>query len=48
VVLSMSSCRDDPITTLARGDTVRLHSEYNSTHAADDVIGIMPAYIHPQ
>jgi hypothetical protein len=26
---------------------VRLHSEYNSTHAADDVMGIMLGYINP-
>jgi hypothetical protein len=26
---------------------VRLHSQYNSTHAADDVMGIMLGYINP-
>jgi hypothetical protein len=26
---------------------VRLHSEYNSTHPADDVMGIMLGYIQP-
>jgi hypothetical protein len=36
----------DPLAILSRGDVVRLHSEYNSTHAADDVMGIMLGYIH--
>jgi hypothetical protein len=45
-VLSMSTCVGDPLATIHAGDVVRLHSEYNSTHAADDVMGIMLAYIH--
>jgi hypothetical protein len=35
-----------PVATIASGDIVRLHSEYQSAHAADDVMGIMLAYIH--
>jgi hypothetical protein len=51
-VLSMSTCTGDlPDPSLARvnmGDVVRLHSEYQlpSGHAADDVMGIMLAYIY--
>jgi ketosteroid isomerase-like protein len=37
----------DPATYRKSGQTVRLHSEYNSTHAADDVMGIMLMYIDP-
>ena len=46
-VLSMSTCTGDPLAVLQSGQHVRLHSEYNSTHAADDVMGIMLLYIHP-
>jgi hypothetical protein len=46
-VLAMSTCTGDPLATVALGDTVRLHSEYNSSHPADDVMGIMLGYIHP-
>lgn len=46
-VLSMSSCSGDPVATVASGQTVRLHSEYLSTHAADDAMGIMLGYINP-
>jgi Stress up-regulated Nod 19 len=46
-VLSMSTCTGDPLATIRQGDIVRLHSEYNSTHPADDVMGIMLGYIHP-
>ena len=45
-VAAMSTCTGDPVATVAQGDLVRLHSEYNSTHAADDVMGIMLGYIH--
>jgi len=30
-----------------KGETVRLHSEYQSGHAADDVMGIMLLYVKP-
>jgi hypothetical protein len=46
-VLRMSTCTGDPVATLSTGQTVRLHSEYRSTHAADDVMGIMLGYINP-
>jgi hypothetical protein len=46
-VLEMSTCVGDPLAVLQRDDIVRLHSEYNSTHPADDVMGIMLGYIHP-
>jgi hypothetical protein len=46
-VLSMSPCVGDPLATIQSGQTVRLHSEYNSGHAADDVMGIMLMYIGP-
>ena len=45
-VLSMSTCTGDPLATLRSGDIVRLHSEYQSSHAADDVMGIMLGYVH--
>lgn len=47
-VLAMGTCVGDPLATLRRGQTVRLHSEYQSSHAADDVMGIMLLYIHPR
>src|SRR5215216_3153775 len=46
-VLAMSTCTGDPLASVKSGQTVRLHSEYNSTHAANDVMGIMLGYIHP-
>ena len=46
-VMSMGTCMGDPLARLRSGQTVRLHSEYNSTHAADDVMGIMLTYIRP-
>jgi hypothetical protein len=46
-VLAMSTCVADPLATLQLGEVVRLHSEYQSAHAADDVMGIMLAYIYP-
>ncbi len=47
-VVAMSTCVDDPVARLRYGDTVRLHSMYDSTHAADDVMGIMLLYIRQQ
>jgi hypothetical protein len=46
-VLSMSTCTGDPLALLKSGQDVRLHSEYNSMEPADDVMGIMLLYIHP-
>jgi hypothetical protein len=43
----MSTCIGDPLAELKWGQTVRLHSEYQSSHAADDVMGIMLMYIRP-
>jgi hypothetical protein len=45
-ILAMSTCTGNPLATVRTGETVRLHSQYQSTHAADDVMGIMLAYIH--
>jgi Stress up-regulated Nod 19 len=44
-VLNMSTCIGDPLDTISTGQTVRLHSEYQSSHAADDVMGIMLGYV---
>jgi hypothetical protein len=45
-VLSMSTCVGDPVLARVRtGQVVRLHSEYQSSHPANDVMGIMLAYI---
>jgi hypothetical protein len=46
-VLLMSTCTGDPLATIAYGDVIRLHSEYNSTHPATDVMGIMLGYVNP-
>jgi hypothetical protein len=46
-VLSMGTCVGDPVATVASGEVVRLHSMYQSSHPADDVMGIMLGYIHP-
>jgi Stress up-regulated Nod 19 len=46
-VLAMSTCTGDPLARVNLGQTVRLHSVYQSSHAADDVMGIMLGYIHP-
>ena len=46
-VLAMSTCTGAPIAQVQSGQTVRLHSEYQSSHAADDVMGIMLMYIRP-
>jgi hypothetical protein len=45
-VLAMSTCTGDPLAIVQTGQTVRLHSEYQSSHPADDVMGIMLGYIH--
>ena len=36
-----------PVATIRQGDTVRLHSMYQSSHEASDVMGIMLAYVDP-
>jgi hypothetical protein len=46
-VLAMSTCTGDPLARLRLGNTVRLHSMYQSSHPADDVMGIMLMWIHP-
>jgi len=46
-VLSMSTCTGDPIARVRLGQTVRLHSMYQSSHPAPDVMGIMLMWIHP-
>jgi Stress up-regulated Nod 19 len=45
-VLAMSTCTGHPLAHVRQGETVRLHSMYQSSHAADDVMGIMLAYIN--
>lgn len=44
-ISSMSTCIADPVATVSRGQTVRLHSVYDSPEARDDVMGIMIAFI---
>lgn len=46
-VLAMSTCTGDPVAVIRQGQVVRLHSTYNSTHPADDVMGIMLGYVNP-
>ena len=46
-VVSMSTCVGDPVAYLQQGQLVRLHSMYQSSHPADDVMGIMLTYINP-
>jgi hypothetical protein len=46
-VLSMSTCVGDPVARIHAGETVRLHSMYQSSHSADDVMGIMLLYVRP-
>jgi hypothetical protein len=41
----MTRCIADPVATISRGQTVRVHSVYNATTAHDDVMGIMVAFI---
>ena len=45
-VLSMSTCSGNPLAVVRSGERVRLHSVYDSSHPADDVMGIMLGYIH--
>ena len=40
----MTGCT--PMLRITAGDTIRLHSQYNSPSAQDDVMGIMIAYVH--
>lgn len=47
MVQSMSTCTGDPLATLTTGQTIRLHSQYNSPQPANDVMGIMLGYINP-
>jgi len=42
---SMTRCIADPVATVANGQTVRIHSIYNSPEARNDVMGIMIGYI---
>ncbi|HEX6256322.1 MAG TPA: hypothetical protein VFZ70_10995 [Euzebyales bacterium] len=46
-VLEMSTCTGDPLAVVKSGQVVRLHSMYDSPQPADDVMGIMLAYINP-
>jgi hypothetical protein len=46
-VLAMSTCTGDPLARVRQGDLVRLHSMYQSSHPADDVMGIMLLYVNP-
>jgi hypothetical protein len=42
---SMSGCVGDPLARIHAGDTIRLHSIYDTDHAQNDVMGIMLAYV---
>ena len=44
-ISDMSRCIAEPVATVARGDRVRIHSEYHSPEPRDDVMGIMIGYI---
>jgi hypothetical protein len=46
-VLAMTTCAGTPLARIRDGQTVTLHSEYQSAHAADDVMGIMLMYVAP-
>jgi hypothetical protein len=35
------------VAVIGAGQIVRLHSIYDSSHPADDVMGIMLAYVNP-
>jgi hypothetical protein len=43
----MSTCTGDPLAYVQQGQVVRLHSIYQSSQPADDVMGIMLTYINP-
>ena len=45
---SMSFCSGDPLALVDAGHVVQLRSTYNSPEAANDVMGIMLAYVHPR
>jgi hypothetical protein len=47
-VLAMSTCVGTPLDRLRSGDLVRLHSIYQSSHPANDVMGIMLMYVRPR
>jgi hypothetical protein len=42
---SMSTCAWDALGTVREGETLDLESVYNAREAADDVMGIMVAYV---
>ena len=44
-ISSMSTCIANPVATVARGQTVRIHSVYDSPEPRNDVMGIMMAFI---
>jgi hypothetical protein len=46
-VESMSTCVGDPLAVIQQGQIVRLHSMDQSLHPANDVMGIMLAYVNP-
>ena len=49
-VSSMGVCTGNPVSTIKKGDTIRLHSIYNipeGHHAVEDAMGIAIAYISP-
>lgn len=49
-VSGMNVCTGNPISTIAKGDTIRLHSIYNISethHAVEDAMGIALLYINP-
>jgi Stress up-regulated Nod 19 len=46
-IMSMSTCTGNPLAHVSQGAVVTLHSEYQSPHAADDVMGIMLMYVKP-
>lgn len=45
---SMSGCAGDPLARVEAGDTLRLHSIYDSAHAQHDVMGIVLGYLDPE
>lgn len=44
-ISSMDRCIADPVATVARGGTVRIHSEYHAPEPTAGVMGIMIGYI---
>jgi hypothetical protein len=45
---SMTFCEENPLGLVDNGHVVRIRSIYNSPSPANDVMGIMLAYIHPR